>query len=97
MPTDLYGGGSLDDLKDYWQRRTSEAFDFYLHAVEQHRRMKEELGHGLTPLADGSFVVLKARRALGMARSEFLRIQKTYIDLLLGKKAPPPDDERPLI
>ena len=89
MPTDLSVGGSLDDLTVYWQRRAHEAFGFYLHAAEQHRRMKEDLDQGGTSVADGSLAVLKARQALVMARSEFLRVHRIYIDLLLGKEVPP--------
>jgi len=96
MSADLYGGGSLEELKEYWERRAYEAFNCYLHAAEQHRRMKDELAE--VSIADGSFAVLKARRKLGMAKIEFLRVQRIYIDLLLGKGAPPPDDEeRPLL
>jgi len=60
--------------------------------------MREELDQGLTSEADGSFAVMKARRAEGLALDELIYAQRVYVDLLLGNETlPPDDDERPLI
>jgi len=60
--------------------------------------MKAELNQGLTPEADGSFAVMKARRAEGLALNELVYAHGIYVDLLLGRGAPPPDDvEGPMI
>lgn len=99
MPAYANRGVNLDKLKESWQRRVAEAFYCYLHALNQHRRIKAELDRGHISLADGAFAVLKARRLTGMALNQLIDAERIYRDLLLGKGIPgPPDEnEKPLL